>query len=162
MIFFTVPRLPPRCIPAEGRSRYRFSRALCSFALRDEPAFRKPLRVIKSVCVACRYSFSPFEDPFFFFVLCSFFPSRWLLPVLILADFACAALRPSFTSLSPNEQRRATSRRRYWLSGHAKARLDSLIAKFLLAADSRRQFSSSRLGGDLGGEKFRSTKRDAT
>lgn len=43
--------------PAEGRARYRFPRALCSFALRDELAFRKPLRVTRLVCVACRYSF---------------------------------------------------------------------------------------------------------
>lgn len=127
--------------------RARFSQAFT--------CYKASVRCMSLLLLSLRESF------FFFFVLCSFFPSRGLLPVLILADFACAALRPSFTSLSPNEQRRATSRRRYWLSGHAKARLDSLIAKFLLAADSRRQFSSSRLGGDLGGEKFRDTKRDA-
>lgn len=45
-------------LPTEGRACYRFSRMLCSFALRDETASRKPLRVTKPVCVAaCRYSF---------------------------------------------------------------------------------------------------------
>lgn len=98
--------------PAEGRARYRFPRALCSFALRDEPAFRKPLRVTRLVCVACRYSFCSRVLFFLAFSSTLLGDSYPLLLSLPPAAFTRAAPRPFFYApypLHPNEQLRAGS-----------------------------------------------------
>jgi len=114
-------------LPVEGRARYRFSQALCSFALRDEPAFRKPLRVTKPACVAYCYSFySSFFCAFYFLPLL-----RWLLFIFIsvlLASLFVFLTRLFLCVLTSNVDR--APQRHYWLSGHAKARPDSFTTKF--------------------------------
>jgi len=115
-------------LPVEGRARYRFSQALCSFALRDEPVFRKPLRVTKPVCVAYRYSFySSFFCAFYFLPLL-----RWLLSILIsalLAPLFVFLTLLFFCVLTSNVEQ--APQRRYWLNGHAKARWILLRRNFI-------------------------------
>jgi len=98
---------------------------LCSFALRDEPASRKPLRVTK-LCVACRYYF--FSSSFF--ALSTFYALlRGSIPIV----FTRTVLRLSYALFSPRvlmSNIEQTSQCCYWLSGHAKMRPDSLTTKF--------------------------------
>jgi len=130
-------------LPVEGRARYRFSQALCSFALRDEPVFRKPLRVTKPACVAYRYSFYSS----FFFALSISFPffgdSTLIYPYF---SFTRVALRLSYTflSLPLNEQRRAGSSTSLLIKWPRESTPGFFYDEILLTAASRRQFSFSR------------------
>lgn len=76
-----------------------------------------------------------FEFFFLRFLPSPFSPPRWLYPYpfLIPVAFARAALRPLLTLLSPHvltSNFERAPQRRYWLSGHTKARPDSLTTKF--------------------------------
>ena len=126
---------------------------LCSFALRDEPASRKPLRVTK-VCVACRYYFFLSS----FFALSTFYTllrgSTLIRPYpdsfysYRSSSFICALL-----SSCLNEQHRAGFSMLLLIKWPRKNAPGFFNDEILLAAASRRQFSSS-----LDDEKLWSTK----
>jgi hypothetical protein len=138
----------------------------------------------RPACVACRYSPSLREFPFSFLFFFCFLLSPILLgdscaPRLCLCgsqsrrslsllffSFFFSSFFSSYTPYVLTSNVEQAPRRRYWLSGHANARPDSLTTKFYCRLPRDGNFppppsSSSSSQRRHDGEKFWGMKRDA-